>query len=234
MNSTAAAVYVTREHIIALLSDDEVSKVSNAEATQLAAGDEYLDLEDIKKGVTRATGPWVATGSLLARKAVQPRTWAEVLTLLHTPRPLHDEQRLTVTAPPHSVMWLDHREARIFHLHGDRVESLSVHAAPVEHPPHQRGQQPDRQNPDAAKHFFHEVAQTLNRAVSLLVVGPSTAKLEFLRYVTLHHPALEQRIAGVETVDHPTEGQVVAYAKRFFNLPDRVVERHPAPWHDES
>jgi hypothetical protein len=34
--------------------------------------------------------------------------------------------------------------------------------------------------------------------------------------------ALEPRIVGIETVDHPTDGQLVAYAKKYFGMTDRV------------
>jgi hypothetical protein len=47
-------------------------------------------------------------------------------------------------------------------------------------------------------------------------VGPSTAKLDFSRYLHKHDPALEARIVGIETVDHPSDGQLVAYARKYF------------------
>jgi hypothetical protein len=41
-------------------------------------------------------------------------------------------------------------------------------------------------------------------------------------YVHKQAPALEAKIVGIETVDHPTDGQLVAHAKRYFGLPDRL------------
>ena len=52
----------------------------------------------------------------------------------------------------------------------------------------------------------------------ILVVGPSVTKLRFLRYAQEHDRALESRIAGIETVDHPTDRQIVAYARNYFEL----------------
>lgn len=60
----------------------------------------------------------------------------------------------------------------------------------------------------------------------MLVVGPSTAKLQFIRYAYKHDATLEPRIVGVETVDHPTDGQLVAYAKRYFARDDRKQGHH--------
>jgi hypothetical protein len=33
---------------------------------------------------------------------------------------------------------------------------------------------------------------------------------------------LEPKIVGVETVDHPTDGQLVAHARRYFHAADRM------------
>jgi len=50
----------------------------------------------------------------------------------------------------------------------------------------------------------------------MLIVGPSTAKLEFLRYIEKHDSVRGPKVVGVETVDHPTDGQLAAYAKSYF------------------
>lgn len=35
-------------------------------------------------------------------------------------------------------------------------------------------------------------------------------------------PPLLKKIVGVETVDHPTDAQVLAYAKTYFNRIDKM------------
>jgi hypothetical protein len=62
----------------------------------------------------------------------------------------------------------------------------------------------------------------LEGAEEVLVVGPSAAKLEFMRYVHKHDQATEAKIVGIETVDHPTDGQLVAYANQYFKRRDRM------------
>jgi hypothetical protein len=57
------------------------------------------------------------------------------------------------------------------------------------------------------------------------VVGPSTAKLQFIHYAYKRDHTLEPRIVGVETVDHPTDGQLIAYSKRYFAADDRMQGR---------
>ena len=55
---------------------------------------------------------------------------------------------------------------------------------------------------------------------ALLIVGHGTAKNEFARFVREKVPALAPRIMGVETVDHPTQGEIVALARKFFKAKD--------------
>jgi nucleotide-binding universal stress UspA family protein len=78
--------YETRDGILKLLTDAEVARVSTSEATpHLSEGDQYLDLEQLGRGVRQA-GHAGATrtpmGRVLARKAVEEGTWAKILALL--------------------------------------------------------------------------------------------------------------------------------------------------------
>ena len=41
-----------------------------------------------------------------------------------------------------------------------------------------------------------------------------------------HHPKLMSAIA-VETVDHPSDPQIVAYARKYFNTADRMQPQTP-------
>ena len=116
-----------------------------------------------------------------------------------------------------AAIWLDHREARIFHLHDNATKETTVTAPGAEaHHQQPRGHEGSHEHPADAKHFFQDIARTVEGADKVLVVGPSTAKLDFLRYLHLHHHLLEPKVVGVETVDHPTNGQLVAYAKTYF------------------
>jgi hypothetical protein len=92
MSTSTRTELLTRETILKLLSDDEVSKVSTAEAgIHLAEGEEYLDLERLEAGVLKAAmgsvppgqgDPKAAMGSVLPRKAVHEATWARILKQL--------------------------------------------------------------------------------------------------------------------------------------------------------
>jgi biopolymer transport protein ExbD len=93
MNNEKRSEYFTRESIMELLSDDEIAKVTTAEAgASLAEGDEYIDLEQLDQGVrTAKAGASTSLGRVLSKKAVQEQTWVKVLEHLKSRRiaPVH-------------------------------------------------------------------------------------------------------------------------------------------------
>jgi stalled ribosome rescue protein Dom34 len=122
----------------------------------------------------------------------------------------------------HAVLWIDHAEARVFHFQTGGVDRAVVEAPHHLHRKHPKTPQSAREHPDDAKRFFHDVAGSLEDASALLIVGPGSAKLELLRYLHKNDPQLESKIIGIETVDHPTDKQVVAYATSYFQEIDRT------------
>ena len=122
-----------------------------------------------------------------------------------------------------AAVWMDHHEARIFTAVAGRFEESTVLAHDKRVHPHPTGPKGHHNHPDDAHRFFREIAHALTSADSVLVVGPSTAKREFFRYVHEHERALEPKLAHIEVVDHPTDAQVVALAKRYFRIPNRLT-----------
>jgi stalled ribosome rescue protein Dom34 len=121
-----------------------------------------------------------------------------------------------------TAVWIDHHEARIFHAQAGLFDESTIRAPHQHIHRHPKGPTAEHNHPDDMHRFFHDVAHALQSAEPILILGPSTAKLQFLRYVQKHENALEPKIVGLETVDHPTDGQIVAYAKRYFGIPDRL------------
>jgi stalled ribosome rescue protein Dom34 len=119
------------------------------------------------------------------------------------------------------AVWLDHREARVFNVTADNVEEMTVAVPQHIHRRHPKGDSGAKEHPADAQHFFHEVARSLEGGQHVLVVGPSTAKLDFIRYLHKHEHAIESRVVGIETVDHPTDGQLAAYVRTYFKLGPR-------------
>ena len=99
-----------------------------------------------------------------------------------------------------TAVWIDHREARIFHVTEENFDELTVTVPQHVHRRHPKGESGAKEHPADAQHFFHEVARSLEGAQHVLIVGPSTAKLELVRYLHKHEQALESRVVGIETV----------------------------------
>ena len=60
--------------------------------------------------------------------------------------------------------------------------------------------------------FFGEVFDHLADIREIVATGSSTALSDFRHYVEKHRPVVALQIVGWESVDHPTEGQLVAFA----------------------
>ncbi len=118
-----------------------------------------------------------------------------------------------------AIIWIDHKEARIFHVQPDTVGSTVL--APQHHfHRHPKGQGEPKEHPQDALHFFQEVARELSGVDAVLIVGPSSAKLEFFKYLSQHQHLLAEKVVGVETADHPTDGDIIKRAKAYFAATD--------------
>jgi stalled ribosome rescue protein Dom34 len=122
----------------------------------------------------------------------------------------------------HAVVWIDHDEAHIIHFNRDTDEELTVRSRHRKgHLHHKRGQVGAGRIPED-QHFFAEVAAALEGASEILIVGPANAKDEFGKHLRAHDKALGAAIVGVERVDHPTDGQLLAFARHYFHAVDQM------------
>ena len=116
------------------------------------------------------------------------------------------------------AIWIDGNEAKIFHVDAEHFDEATVRSPKRHVHRHPKDQETRiRNHPDDEHRFFHEVAGTLAEATAILIVGPAMTKLHFLRYLQKHDPALESRIVGLETADHPTDRQIVAHVRSYFH-----------------
>jgi stalled ribosome rescue protein Dom34 len=111
----------------------------------------------------------------------------------------------------HVAVWIDNKEAKIFQIDPETFAASTIKA------PHHVKRQDDQGHHADNNPFYHQVAEALRGAEAVLVVGPSSAKLEFLRHLHKHDHAIEPKILGVETLDHPTDGQFAAYVRHYFH-----------------
>jgi stalled ribosome rescue protein Dom34 len=126
----------------------------------------------------------------------------------------------------HSMVWTDHRLARIFNFNDAANETTLVHSThPHEHL-HHKANSSDSGHAAVDKEFLELIAHAVAQAGAILIVGPGNAKTELQTFLKHAHPLIAAKISAVETVDHPTDGELLAHGRRFFIADDRM--RAPA------
>lgn len=114
----------------------------------------------------------------------------------------------------HTVVWLNHAEAHILHFTSEDVQNKFA-GQPQRRLHHKRaGNDTVRAAEDQA--YFSKVAESLADAKEILVAGPATAKTAFVNHLNEHAHGLRARIVAVETVNHPSDGELLDYARKHF------------------
>ena len=116
----------------------------------------------------------------------------------------------------HAVVWIDHREARVFHFNATEVDSLVLHPENPTHHLHHKAGVIGSGHAAEDHDYLHRVAKAVAGAGAILITGPSNAKNELVKHIESHDPALRSKIVAVETLDHPTAGELVAHARAKF------------------
>jgi hypothetical protein len=122
----------------------------------------------------------------------------------------------------HAVVWIDHQQAEIVHL-----SSVDEHTAHVTCPEprrklHRKSGIPGAGRAPVNPAFFDEVADAVTDVRTVLILGPGLAKVELAAHLTNHRPEVARKVVGLETIDHPTHAELVAYARSFFRRADQL------------
>ncbi len=112
-----------------------------------------------------------------------------------------------------SVIWIDRGQAKLFFLSHEKMERKNLQSRQIEHHTHAQ----DASDRERKEHrLFIDVVKELDGTDQILILGPGIAKHHFQNYLMEHQPAIARKIAGVETVDHPTDGEIAAMTKKLF------------------
>jgi stalled ribosome rescue protein Dom34 len=127
----------------------------------------------------------------------------------------------------HAVIWIDHHEARIFHFSPTEVERLVLHP---DHPTrhiHHKANSVGSGHAAEDQDYFRAVVDSIADAGAILITGPASAKTELVKHIHRHDPNRMAVIVGVETVDHPSDAALIAYATKYFKAADRMLPQKP-------
>lgn len=116
----------------------------------------------------------------------------------------------------HAVVWIDHREARVFHFDRDSAEKRVIHPDNPTRHIHHKAQSIGSGHAPEDQHFLHAVVEAIKDAGAVLIAGPGNAKTELMKHIRHHDPRLEGIVAGVESADHPSDGALLDHARRYF------------------
>jgi stalled ribosome rescue protein Dom34 len=122
----------------------------------------------------------------------------------------------------HAVIWIDHHEARIFHFNSTDVERLVVRPDNPTRHIHHKANSIGSGHAAEDQAFLHAVVESFSNVDTVLVTGPANAKIELIKHIHQHDPDKMKAIVGVETVDHPSDGSLVAHAQQYFKAADRM------------
>lgn len=116
----------------------------------------------------------------------------------------------------HAVVWLDHHKGRVQQFDDAQAHVVHIKEHTVDTGHHNSGVRTQHE-------FFGEVCDALAGVSEVLVTSSHDVQTDFRHYVDKHRPALVKQIAGWEIVQEQSDGESVAFARKFFVGHDRMV-----------
>src|SRR5580693_4026778 len=129
----------------------------------------------------------------------------------------------------HAVVFVDHKEALVFEFGDGDVTEHRIQATDRQGNIHHKAGSVGSGHAHDGKAYLTAVAGALKPSHEILIVGHGTAKDELASFIRDHVPALAPRIMGVEPVDQPTKGEILALARKFFEAKDRMMPQLNTP-----
>ena len=121
----------------------------------------------------------------------------------------------------HAVVWIDHARARIFHFNVEEADRTVIKpdhwVRNISHGAKRTGLRIEED-----KKYFEAVTRAISDAGAILVVGPGEEKNELAKFIAEKHPQIKTRIEGVEKADHPSDGELLDFARRYVKAADRM------------
>ena len=118
----------------------------------------------------------------------------------------------------HAIVWLDQTEAHVIHFTRDAAESEVIKTTSQ----HKKDGVVGNNRAQESTGYMDEVATALASSKEVLIVGPGQEKLAFMKHLNKHHADLADKVVSVETVDHPNDGQLLEYARKYFVKSDMM------------
>src|SRR5580704_17711450 len=120
----------------------------------------------------------------------------------------------------HAVVSIDHAEAVVFEFAEGDVSEYRIKATDRQGNIHHKAGSVGSGHAHDSKAYLTAVTEALKPSHEILIVGHGTAKDELAGFIRDHLPLLAPRIMGVEAIDQPSKGEILALARKFFAAKD--------------
>jgi len=115
----------------------------------------------------------------------------------------------------HAVVWTDHQSAQVLQFDAEHMRAKKIRNH--DHYTRQHGSAVRTEH-----EFFGEVCDVVDAVAEVLITGSHTAIADFRHYVDKHRPHAAPHIVAYDVVDHPSDNQLVAAARKYFLKHDRM------------
>lgn len=117
-----------------------------------------------------------------------------------------------------ALIWMDSKEAKVFHVDKDRiqVEKIAFHGR--EHHQETLGKNHLKSQSDEEV-FFRQMAEFLatNSFAKILLMGPGLAVKHFEKFLGSHDRGLANCVVGVEKVDQLPDSEILTVGRQFMH-----------------
>lgn len=119
----------------------------------------------------------------------------------------------TIVGLNQSIVWIDEKEARVLSVDNGLCQKATIRALEV-------SAQPSVGDAvtNSPSGFFHRVARALDWADEILIVGPSSTKEDFVKYMHKNDHSIDPRILGIESIRDPNDSELLGFAKLYFKV----------------
>ena len=123
----------------------------------------------------------------------------------------------------HAVIWIDHQEAHVMFLSEAASEAEIIRSKSSHTHLHHKANEIGSGRVALDSKYLHSVIQAVKESKEILILGPGSAKLELIKHTHKHDAQIAEKIVGVETVDHPSDKEILAHARKFFYKVDQML-----------
>ncbi len=122
----------------------------------------------------------------------------------------------------HAIVWIDHQHATVIDFAVDDRHVHLVEREGGQRKIHRKSGAPGPGKAGDDPHFHDAVVDAIGDAREVLIAGPGNAKVSFRKDLEHRHAKVAGRVVGMEAMDHPSDGQLLAYAKQYFKKYDAL------------